>query len=80
MKSHLFSDMEFFVFQFEGSNYTKHDIERMILINNGKVVQNPMITTEFVVADRIDFKLRLLEKYQQKSFTFIKPQYIMNCV
>lgn len=52
----------------------------MILINNGKVVQNPMITTEFVVADRIDFKLRLLEKYQQKSFTFIKPQYVINCV
>jgi hypothetical protein len=38
-----------------------------------------MITTEFVVADRIDFKLRLLEKNQQKCFTFIKPQYVFNC-
>jgi hypothetical protein len=57
----------------EGGLYTKHDVERAILLNNGKVVQNPMITTEFVVADRIDFKLRLLEKNQQKSFTFVKP-------
>jgi hypothetical protein len=55
-------------------------VERDILLNNGKVVQNPMITTEFVVADRVDFKLRLLEKNQQKTFTFVRPQYISNCI
>jgi hypothetical protein len=52
--------MEFFVFQLESGTFSKHDVEKAILLNNGKVVQNPMITTEFVVADRIDFKLRLL--------------------
>lgn len=39
-----------------------------------------MITTEFVVSDRIDFRLRLLQRNQQKSFTFIRPQYIFNCI
>jgi hypothetical protein len=48
------------VFQLDGGIYSKHDVEKAILLNNGRVVQNPMITTEFVVADRIDFKLRLL--------------------
>jgi hypothetical protein len=46
----------------EGGTFSKHDVERAILLNSGRVVQNPMITTEFVVADRVDFKLRLLEK------------------
>ena len=72
--------MEFYVFQLENSKETKHQVEKAILLNNGRVVQNPMITTEYVVADRIDFKLRLLERNQQQSFTFIKPQYIFNCI
>lgn len=80
LQSHLFAEMEFFVFQLENGPYSKHQVEKAILLNNGSVVQNPMITTEYVVADRIDFKLRLLERNQQKSFTFVKPQYIFNCI
>lgn len=80
LKSHLFTDMEFYVFHLESSPYTKHEVEKEILLNNGKVIQNPMMSTEYVVADRIDFKLILLEKNHKKSFTFIRPRYIFNCV
>lgn len=52
--------MEFFVFQLENSSFSKHEVEKAIILNSGKVVQNPMITTEFVIADRVDFKLKLL--------------------
>ena len=44
------------------------------------VVQNPMLSTEYVVANEIDFKLRLLERSGKKKFTYIKPKYIFNCI
>lgn len=49
-KSYIFHGMEFNVlgidnFVNKGFGYTKHEIEREILLNNGFVVQNPLETT-----------------------------------
>lgn len=50
------------------------------MLHCGTVVQNPMPSTQYIVTDTIDFKLRAYQTQKGRRYTFIKPNYIMNCV
>ncbi len=50
------------------------------MLHDGGVVQNPMQTTQYIVTDTIDFKFRAFQTQKNKKYTFIKPNYIMNCI
>jgi DNA ligase-4 len=80
MVSHLFSHFEFCVFQFSDQRYKKAEIEREIMLHDGSIVQNPMGSTQYIVTDCIDYKLRAFQSQKDKKYTFIKPNYISNCI
>jgi hypothetical protein len=50
------------------------------MLHDGTVVQNPMPSTQYIVTETIDFKLRAYQTHKNKKFTFIKPNYIINCI
>ena len=50
------------------------------MLHDGVVVQNPMFSTQYIVKDIIDFKLRAFQTQKNKKYTFIKPIYVKNCV
>ena len=50
------------------------------MLHDGTVVQNPMPSTQYIVTDAIDFKLRAYQTQKGRRYTFIRPNYIMNCV
>lgn len=37
--------------QLEGCPYSTHEIERDILLNDGKIVKNALISTQFIVVN-----------------------------
>jgi hypothetical protein len=39
-----------------------------------------MFSTQYIVTDCIDFKLRAFQTQKNKKYTFIRPNYIMNCI
>ena len=49
--SHLFHNKQFVVLRLE-TPFDKHEIERDILLHGGKVVQNPLDSTQYVVTDK----------------------------
>lgn len=49
------------------------------MLHNGTVVQNPLPSTQYIVTDTIDFKLRAYQTQKDRRYTFVKPNYIMNC-
>lgn len=50
------------------------------MLHDGVVVQNPMFSTQYIVTDCIDFKLRAFQTQKNKKYTFIRPNYIINCI
>jgi hypothetical protein len=50
------------------------------MLHGGTVVQNPLPSTQYIVTDTIDFKLRAYRSQKNKKYTFIKPNYILNCI
>ena len=50
------------------------------MLHDGIIVQNPMASTQYIVTDVIDFKLRAFQAQKERKYTFIKPNYIYNCV
>ena len=50
------------------------------MLNAGDVVQNPLPSTQYIVTDTIDFKLRAYQTQKNKKYTFIKPNYVINCI
>jgi hypothetical protein len=42
----------------EHSPYNGHEIERDIWLNGGRVVKNPINTTQFIVTDRVNFAVK----------------------
>lgn len=48
--------------------------------HNGIVVQNPLPSTQYIVTDTIDFKLRAYQSHKSKKYCFIKPTYVINCI
>lgn len=43
-------------------------------------MQNPLASTSFIVADQIDFRLRAYQLQAGREFTFVRPNYILNCI
>ena len=39
-----------------------------------------MQTTQYIVTDTIDFKMRAYQIQKNKKYTFIKPNYVVNCI
>ena len=50
------------------------------MLHDGIVVQNPLPSTQYIVTESIDFKLRAYQTQKDKNYTFIKPNYIKNCI
>jgi len=50
------------------------------MLNGGTVVQNPLPSTQYIVTETIDFKLRVYQTQKEKKYIFIKPNYIANCI
>jgi hypothetical protein len=50
------------------------------MLHDGNIVQNPMNSTQYIVTDVIDYKLRAYQSQKDKKYTFIKPKYILNCI
>jgi hypothetical protein len=50
------------------------------MLHDGIVIQNPLPSTQYIVTETIDFKLRAYQTQKNKKYTFIKPNYIMNCI
>jgi hypothetical protein len=50
------------------------------MLHDGEVVQNPLPSTQYIVADAIDFKLRAYQTQKGKEYTFVKPNYVINCI
>lgn len=50
------------------------------MLHDGVVVQNPMFSTQYIITDTIDFKLRAFQSQKEKKYTFIKPNYVINCI
>jgi len=50
------------------------------MLHDGTIVQNPMNSTQYIVTDIIDYKLRAYQSQKDKKYTFIKPKYIINCI
>ena len=59
---------------------TKSYIEKMILLNGGKITQNPVSTTKYVVAREMDLRLKLYMENEKKSYIYVKPIYVVSCV
>ncbi len=59
---------------------TRHVVEREILVNGGKVSQNPLEKTNYIVADHVDFRLSIYQKEKCKHISIIKPKYIYSCI
>lgn len=49
--SHLFHNKEFTVLRLDDP-FNKHEIERDILLHGGRVMQNPLSTTQYIVTDK----------------------------
>lgn len=43
-------------------------------------MQNPLPSTQYIITDVIDYKLRAFQTQKDKKYTFIKPNYITNCI
>lgn len=39
-----------------------------------------MGSTQYIITDVIDFKLRAFQSQRDKNYTFIKPNYVLNCI
>jgi hypothetical protein len=50
------------------------------MLNGGIVVQNPLPSTQYIVTETFDFKLRVYQTQKNNKYTFIKPNYIANCI
>lgn len=50
------------------------------MLHDGSIVQNPLPSTQYIVTDCIDFKLRAYQTQKNRNYTFIKPNYIINCI
>ncbi len=50
------------------------------MLHDGTVVQNPLPSTQYIVTETIDFKLRAYQTQKSKKYTFIKPNFIINCI
>lgn len=50
------------------------------MLHDGKVIQNPMPSTHYIVCDTIDFKLRAYHTQKDLKFTFIGPNFIIGCI
>lgn len=50
------------------------------MLHDGTVVQNPLPSTQYIVTDKIDFKLRAFQTQKDKSYIFLRPNYVINCV
>jgi len=50
------------------------------MLNDGTVVQNPLPTTQYIITDAIDFKLRAFQTQKNSKYIFIKPNYVINCL
>lgn len=50
------------------------------MLHDGIIVQNPMSSTQYIITDVIDYKLRAFQSQKDKKYTFIKPSYIINCI
>lgn len=73
IESHLFHGFEFCVFFLNPySKYDKHHVEKDIMTHDGGVVQNPLPSTQYIVTDNIDYKLRAYQS-KNKRYIFIKP-------
>ena len=48
--------------------------------NGGSVVQNPVMTTKYVIAEKMDFKFRTLAISNPQKYIFIRPIYIDACI
>ena len=50
------------------------------MLHDGIIVQNPMASTQYIVTDVIDFKLRAFQAQKERKYTFIKPSSLYNCL
>ncbi len=50
------------------------------MLHDGVIVQNPMGSTQYIISDVIDFKLRAFQTQKDRKLTFIRPNYVLNCV
>lgn len=80
LMSYLFHNMEFSVMPLDNCPFTTNEIERDILLNDGQVVKNPLLTTQFIVTNSVDFRIASFQRYSKKKYTFIKPKYIKHCI
>ena len=52
----------------------------MILLNGGKITQNPLQSTKYIVATELDMRLHIYMKNEKKSYIYVKPIYIVSCI
>lgn len=52
----------------------------MILLHGGKLTQNPLSSTKYIVAREMDLRLEIYMKNEKKSYIYVKPIYIVSCV
>ena len=50
------------------------------MLHDGVIVQNPMGSTQYIITDAIDFKLRAFQSQKNRKYTFIRPNYVLNCI
>ena len=50
------------------------------MLHSGEIVQNPLPSTQYIVTDTIDYKLRAYQTQKKKKYIFIKPNYVLNCI
>jgi hypothetical protein len=56
--SHLFHNKEFTVLPLESCEFSTHDIEKKILLNDGRVSKNPLKSTHYIVTNDCNFKTK----------------------
>ena len=62
LASHLFHGKEFTVLPLQNCAYTTHQVEKMILLNDGQVSKNPLSSTHYIVSEDVDFRLKAFER------------------
>ncbi|KAG1700928.1 DNA ligase 4 [Nymphon striatum] len=73
----LFAAWEFCVINDSKSN-TKQQLEKMIAVNGGKIVQNPGSTTSMVISSKFDLRTRNLIKCEM--YDIVKSDWLQKCL
>eukprot|EP01022_Parablepharisma_sp_SALTPOND_P011968 TRINITY_DN15277_c0_g1_i1.p1 TRINITY_DN15277_c0_g1~~TRINITY_DN15277_c0_g1_i1.p1 ORF type:complete len:732 (-),score=68.46 TRINITY_DN15277_c0_g1_i1:510-2705(-) len=76
-RTRIFEGLEFYIANISGESCKKADLERIIVENGGKKVQNYLVTTTHILAEKLDFKVANI--IQSTNLPIIHYCWVLKC-